>query len=130
MPSLFKYFSFSDKDTFWDKVLKIRKFCEQEKLTQYWQKLNEIAQKKYYLRNGVNLLGYKVFYYFKLLRKSNIWKAIKRLQQLHNLLKEQRVSTEYTTQSINGWLAYAKVGNTCNLRKKMLKQFKEFNIKI
>jgi hypothetical protein len=82
------------------------------------------------LRNGVNLLGYRIFYHHKLLRKSNISKAIKRLQQLHNLLKEQRVSTEYAIQSLNGWLAYAKVGNTYRMRKEMLKPFKDFNIKL
>ncbi|MEM5829724.1 MAG: hypothetical protein QW040_03230 [Candidatus Aenigmatarchaeota archaeon] len=38
-------FAFSPSDTFWDKVQKIRKFCEKEKLNQYWQKLNEIAEK-------------------------------------------------------------------------------------
>jgi len=82
------------------------------------------------LSNGINLLGYKVFYHYKLLRKSNIRKATKRLQQLHNLSKEQRVSTEYAIQSLNGWLAYAEIGNTYRMRKEMLKPFEEFNIKI
>lgn len=82
------------------------------------------------LRNGINLLGYRVFYHYKLLRKSNIRKATKKLQQLYNLLKEQKVSTDYVVQSINGWLACAKVGNTYKMRREMLKQFKEFNIKL
>ncbi len=82
------------------------------------------------LRNGINLLGYKVFYHYKILRKSNIRNAIQRFHQLHNLLTKRRVSTEYAIQNLNGWLAYAKVGNTYKMRKKILKQFEEFDIKI
>jgi retron-type reverse transcriptase len=82
------------------------------------------------LRNGINLLGYRVFYHYKLLRKSNMLKASNKLGQLCNLLKERKVSAEYTIQSLNGWLAYAKVGNTYRMRKKMLKPFEEFRIKL
>lgn len=39
------------------------------------------------------------------------------------------VSAEYATQIINGWLAYARVGNTYKMSKEMLKSFEEFNIK-
>jgi len=82
------------------------------------------------LRNGINLFGYKVFYHYKLLRKSNMLKASNKLGQLCNLLKERKVSTDYAIQSLNGWLAYAKVGNTYRMRKKMLKPFEEFRIKL
>ncbi len=82
------------------------------------------------LSNGISLLGYRVFYRYKLLRKSNIRKATERLQQLYSLLGERKVSTDYVTQSLNGWLAYAKVGNTYKTRKEMLKPFEDFNIKI
>lgn len=82
------------------------------------------------LRNGINLLGYRVFFHYKLLRKSNIRKAANKLRQLHNLLEVQKVTAEYAIQSLNGWLAYAEVGNTYKMRKKMLKPFEEFNIKL
>jgi len=82
------------------------------------------------LRNGINLLGYRVFYHCKLLRKSNIRKAASKLRQLHNLLEGEKITAEYAIQSINGWLAYAKVGNTYKMRKEMLKPFEEFNIKL
>lgn len=57
-------------------------------------------------------------------------KAQHKLTQLCNLLSEQKVSIEYATQSLNGWLAYAEVGNTYRLRKEMLKPFEEFRIKL
>lgn len=82
------------------------------------------------LSNGINLLGYKVFYCYKLLRKSNIRKAVKRLQQLYSLLEEEKLPADYVIQSLNGWLAYAKVGNTYKMRRVMLKPFEEFNIRI
>jgi len=82
------------------------------------------------LRNGINLLGYRIFYHYKLLRKSNTIKAQNKLRQLHSLLEQQKVSADYAVQSLNGWLAYAEVGNTYKMRKKMLKSFEEFNIKL
>lgn len=103
----------------------ITNFLKSIKLELHPEKSNVIP-----LRDGINLLGYKVFYQYRLLRKSNIRKATKRLQQLYSLLEEGEVSTEYVTQSLNGWSAYAKVGNSYRVRKEMLKPFKEFNIKI
>ena len=103
----------------------ITNFLKSIKLELHPEKSNVIP-----LRDGINLLGYKVFYRYKLLRKSNIRKATKRLQQLHSLLEEGKVSADYVTQSLNGWSAYAKVGNTYRMRKEMLKPFEKFNIKL
>lgn len=79
----------------------------------------------YPLRNGVEFLGYRVFYSFKLLKKRNVRYFKRKLEitledhKLSILLKEQLES------KLNGWFGYAKFCDSFKLRKKILDHIKD-----
>jgi retron-type reverse transcriptase len=72
------------------------------------------------LHNGVNLLGFRIFYYYKLPRNSNIRKFEKKLIELIKDYNEGMISKEKLMESVEGWCAYAIHGNTYKLRKKLI----------
>jgi retron-type reverse transcriptase len=65
------------------------------------------------LNYGVGLLGYRVFYYHKLLRKTNIRKFLKRLSTLEG--------KERIMEHLMGWFGYALHANTYGLRCRILR---------
>lgn len=76
-----------------------------------------------YLKNGMTLLGFRVFYHHKLLKKSNarrIWKRLERFKQKYDKSEMKRGEV---VQSLQGWLAYARFANTYHLRKKVVARF-------
>jgi RNA-directed DNA polymerase len=74
------------------------------------------------LNNGVDFVGFRIFYHHKLLRKTNQ----KRLKNKPSLLKKQFDRKIITYDSVHdvmlGSFAYAKHANTYNLRKAIIKQ--------
>ena len=54
------------------------------------------------LRNGINLLGYRVFYYHKLLRKSNKRKFDRKFNEKLNLYGQRLLTYEDFIQSLQG----------------------------
>ena len=77
------------------------------------------------LKNGITLLGFRVFYKYLLLKKSNarrIWKRLDKFKQKH---KAGDIEKEKISQSLDGWLAYAGFANTYNLRMKVASAFAE-----
>ena len=76
---------------------------------------------------GVDLLGYKVFYFYRLIRKRNL-KAFKaKLKMWQEEVKQGRLDTAKLSQKIKGWVEYARYANSYNLRKNILS--KSFVIK-
>jgi predicted PolB exonuclease-like 3'-5' exonuclease len=77
------------------------------------------------LGNSLNFLGFRIFFYHKLLKKSNI----RKMKTSFNLLKEKYVRREIDYDKIydyfEGWIAYAKNANTYKMRKKITKQVEE-----
>ena len=71
------------------------------------------------LRNGITFMGYRVFYHYKLLRKRNIKYFVRKLEKNISLHNNQQISEDQLESRINGWLGYAKFGNTFNFRKKL-----------
>ena len=71
------------------------------------------------LRNGITFLGYRIFYHCRLLRKRNIKYFIKKLEKNVSLYNNKEISEEQFESRINGWLGYAKFGNTFNFVKKI-----------
>lgn len=61
------------------------------------------------IKQGINFLGFRLFKYHKLLRKANIRTMKRRLAQDY----------DKTYQFLEGWNAYARFGNTFNLRNKI-----------
>lgn len=71
------------------------------------------------LRNGIDFLGYRIFYHYKLLRKRNIRYFMKKLKKNISFYNNKEISEEQFESRINGWFGYAKFGNTFNLMKKI-----------
>lgn len=69
------------------------------------------------LRNGITLLGFRVFYHHRLLKKSNSRRIWKRLEKFKQKYEDGEMEREEIVQSMKGWFAYTKFANTYNLRK-------------
>jgi len=70
------------------------------------------------LSNGLDFVGFRIFYYFKLLRSRNIKNILYKIKQY----KLGELSKEKILESFQGWNAYAKGGNTLKLRRKVARK--------
>lgn len=77
------------------------------------------------LKSGITFLGFRVFYYFKLLKKSNAKRIWKRLEKFRKLYLKGKITREEILLSLEGWLAYASFADTYKLRKKVMARFNE-----
>ncbi len=77
------------------------------------------------LHKGIKFLGFRIFYYYRILRKSNINHLRNQLQDWKLLYDENLISYKKIIERLEGWFVHAKHGNTHNLRKKILKEFNE-----
>ncbi len=86
------------------------------------------------LGQGIVFLGFRVFFYHKLIRKSNLINFERKFNQLNILFKEGVISREKAVESLEGWLAYASHANTYKYRRHVIKLFNKLfpsnNIKI
>jgi hypothetical protein len=80
-------------------------------------KLHPDKTEIYALRNGINFLGYRVFYHYRLLRERNIRYFLKRFERNLYFLNNKEISAEQLESRLNGWFGYAKFGNTFNFRE-------------
>jgi hypothetical protein len=71
------------------------------------------------LSKGIDFVGFRNFYYYRLLRKRNIRKMKSRI----NDFNKGQLKLENLVESFQGWNAYAKQANTYRLRKKLLTSF-------
>jgi RNA-directed DNA polymerase len=71
------------------------------------------------LSRGVDFVGFRNFYHFRLLRKRNIRKTSCRLKQF----QQDELSEEKLKERLNGWWAYAKWANSYNTAKSLLSDF-------
>ncbi|MDP1696088.1 MAG: reverse transcriptase/maturase family protein [archaeon] len=68
------------------------------------------------LSQGVDFVGFKNSYYFKLLRRRNVNNMKRKVE----MFKQSLLTKEKFLESFNGWNAYAKWANTFKLRKRLL----------
>lgn len=68
------------------------------------------------LSQGVDFVGFRNFYYFRLLRKRNINNMKRKIE----LFKQGLLCEDKFNESFQGWSAYAKWANTFKLRKGLL----------
>ena len=81
--------------------------------------------------NSINFLGFRVFYYHKLLKKSNIRKMKWKLKSLAQEFKLHEIDYDSIYDSLEGWIAYAKNANSYKLRRKIPAEFeKDFILEI
>nr|AQS34861.1 hypothetical protein [uncultured archaeon] len=74
------------------------------------------------LSKGITLLGYRIFYYSKLLRKSNLRKSQRKITEKIKLVKGCILPYDSLLDSLNGWFGYAMWANTHKLRKKLIEE--------
>lgn len=75
------------------------------------------------LDEGIDFLGFRIFYYHKLIRKKNIRKFRKKLANLKTAYSGGQTEREKAIESLEGWLAYASHANTHKYRKRILQEF-------
>ena len=74
------------------------------------------------LRNGINLLGYRNFYHYKLLRKVNKRKFKRNFNWKIELYEDGFLSYEDFISNLKGWFGYAIWADTYNFRKNIIKR--------
>jgi RNA-directed DNA polymerase len=72
---------------------------------------------------SIKFLGFRVFPYYKLLKKSNLRKMRNKFYFLKEKYKNSEISYDIIYDFLEGWIAYAKNADTFNLRKKILEDF-------
>jgi len=70
------------------------------------------------LSRGIDFVGFRCFWHFKLLRKRNIRKMFLKIEKY----KQGEISKEKILESFNGWNAYAKWANTLKLRRRVVRK--------
>jgi RNA-directed DNA polymerase len=75
------------------------------------------------LENGINFLGFRVFYDHKLLRKSNQKNFERKFNHLKILFDEGVLPREKIVECLEGWLNYASHGDTFKYRKYIVREF-------
>lgn len=75
------------------------------------------------LENGITLLGFRIFHYHRLLKKSNARRIWKRLHRFRRKYETGDMGKEEISRSLEGWLAYAEFADTYNLRMRVASAF-------
>ncbi|MBR9682312.1 MAG: hypothetical protein GOV02_01430 [Candidatus Aenigmarchaeota archaeon] len=81
--------------------------------------LHEEKSQVYSLHKGIGFLGFRMFYYYRLLCKKNIKRMESRLRRFKRLYENNEISYEKIVESIEGWRAYAIWANTQNIRNRI-----------
>jgi RNA-directed DNA polymerase len=76
------------------------------------------------LHKGINFLGFRCFYFHKCIQKRNMSRLYKRIPSLKKLYGQEYITADRLTESIEGWCAYALLGNTYRLRKRLKRKVK------
>ncbi|MBI5060721.1 MAG: hypothetical protein HZB67_00225 [Candidatus Aenigmarchaeota archaeon] len=97
----------------------ISEFLKTIKLELHPQKSNVVP-----LRKGIRLLGFRVFYKHKLLKKSNIRLVNRKIEKFVEMYIAGTISRNEINKKIDGWNAYAMHGNTYNLRRTIMKKIR------
>lgn len=77
------------------------------------------------LNKVVSFVGFRVFYYHKLLKKFNRRSIQKRLDRFHVLFLHRGIDYDKIYESMQGAFSYMKHANTHKLRKRLTKQIEE-----
>ncbi len=72
------------------------------------------------LRNGVSFVGYRIFYHYKILRKSNRKSFEKAFEKKLSFYQKEMQSKQECIKFLEGWFGYAQWANTYNYRKRIM----------
>ncbi len=73
------------------------------------------------LSRGIDFVGFRNFYYFRLLRKRNI----KNMETKIRRFARGEISKEKLAEIFQGWNAYAKWADAFNIRRKLIKEMSD-----
>jgi len=73
------------------------------------------------INKGVCFLGFRIFSYHKLLKKSNLKKSKRKLNFLYEGYKEEKIDYDCIYDYLEGWLAHSRYSNIYSLKKKIIK---------
>ena len=71
------------------------------------------------LRAGVQLLGFRAFYHFRILKKSNVRRVFGRLALFREKYAAGEIEQSRILLSNSGWTGFAMMGSTYKLRQKV-----------
>ncbi len=75
------------------------------------------------LNRGVDFLGFRCFYHYKLLQVKNLRQLYQKSQTSAEQYSERRIDYDEIYNFIEGWMAYAQQANTYAFRRKVLNEF-------
>ena len=75
------------------------------------------------LSGGLTMLGFRVFYHHRLLKRSNARRIWMRLERHREKCDSGEINPYEARASMAGWLAYAHFANTYGLRKRVTLRF-------
>ena len=107
-----------NKQTLFEYKDKINEFLKKELLLELHPDKSNIMP----LRNGISFLGYRIFYFHKLLRKRNKRKFLKKFNYYLDYYKEEIISEEEFMTFLRGWFGYSIWADTYIFRKDLLEQ--------
>ncbi|PIN80520.1 hypothetical protein COV11_03875 [Candidatus Woesearchaeota archaeon CG10_big_fil_rev_8_21_14_0_10_30_7] len=73
------------------------------------------------LKSGVDFLGFRIFYYYKLLRKKNLRKFERVFEEMKKDYETGILDREQVIARIEGWFVYANNANTYKYRRHYMK---------
>ncbi|MDI6737195.1 MAG: reverse transcriptase/maturase family protein [Nanoarchaeota archaeon] len=94
---------------------KISSFLKNELLLELHPDKSKIVP----LSRGVDLPGFKCFYYFRILRKRNLREMQRKIEVFEELCKSDKDNIPGLLEFLQGWNAYAVHANTHKLRKRI-----------
>ncbi len=109
---------------------------DKNKLMKYHKEINEFLKDKLairlhphkskmsYLGDRLTFLGFRIFYYHKLLKKPNLRKMKSRFKALKEQYDQNKIDYDYVYDILEGWVAYAKNANVYKLRRKLAEEIK------
>ena len=84
--------------------------------------LHPEKSKVYPLHRGVNFLGYRIFYHYIFLRRSNLRKMESRMRENESLYRRGEMTYEKVLQGFESWMSYARYANSYVVRKEFVKK--------
>jgi retron-type reverse transcriptase len=78
------------------------------------------------LSKGVGFLGFRLFYYHKLVRKKNMIKFKKRFEELKDTYESGLIKREIVIEKFQGFLAYISTADTYKYRRLLASKFNDY----
>lgn len=70
---------------------------------------------------GVNFCGFRIFKYYRRLRKGNIKLFVRRMKKQREQFRKGQIEIRDVSNSLQCWIAHASYGNTYNLRRRLFR---------